>query len=314
MKTLHIVDGESCGGTLTVSELAQDKEVLSWRDALYTGPVPPDLTLRALSRVRSRFWTNGKKANEFDERDAHLKRSKDYPDIALWFGPDCVLCQLSLMQLLSWFREQRVSPKRVFWVALHGGELPADQMADAYASRRSITAAQMRLAEQVWRAFRQPSPKPLASLLQSDLNAIPRLRHVVKRILQEYPSTRNGLSRLEGLLLREIQKRGEVRAAVAVGAIKETVGDVLLFDLLRNLIKAPHPLLRFATPFRGKVKSWQFNGSILGLTDMGKRVLAGNSDAIELNGIDRWIGGAHLQGTRVPWRWNERLQTIVTAS
>ncbi len=313
MKTLHIVDGDSCGGTLRVSRLAKGNDILSWRDALYTGPVPPDLTLRALSRVRSRFWTNGRRANEFDKRDAHLKSYNDYEHVALWFGPNCVLCQLSLMQLLSWFHEQRVSPKRLSWVALHGGELRPDQMTGAYASRQPITTAQTRLAERVWRAFRQPSPKPLARFLDADLDAIPSLRHVVKRILQEYPSTGHGLSRLENLLLREVQKGGTVRGAVAVGAIlrNETVGDTLLLDMLESFVTAAHPLLKFAESSDSNSRKFH-HGSILKLTQVGKRVLSGSADAIELNGIDRWIGGVHLKGTRVPWRWNEQLQTIIS--
>jgi hypothetical protein len=314
MRALHIVDGESCAGTLRVSGLAKGKDILSWRDALYAGPVPADLTLRSLSRARSRFWTNGRKANELDKRDAHLKRYKNYEHIALWFGPDCVLCQLSLMQLLSWFREQKFSPEQLSWVALHGGELRPDQMAGAHASRRPITAAQMRLAERVWRAFRQPSPKPLARLLETDLDAIFRLRNVVRRILQEYPSKRNGLSRLEGLLLREIQKRNGVRAAEAVGTVlrKETVGDTLLFDTLENFVTASRPLLEVSELSDSKPNKYHY-GSILKLTAAGERVLSGRADAVKINGIDRWIGGVHLKGTRVRWRWNPRLRTIVAA-
>jgi len=77
-------------------------------------------------------------------------------------------------------------------------------------------------------------PETSGPLAEIRLPHVARLRHVVMRILQGYPSTLNGLSRLEGLLLREIQKRGNVRAAYAVGAIlrKETVGDTLLFDML----------------------------------------------------------------------------------
>jgi hypothetical protein len=311
MRTLHIVDGESCGGTLRASGLAKAKDILSWRDALYTGPVPRDLTLRQLSCLRSRFWTNGRKTGEFDKRDARLRHYNDYDHISLWFGPKCVLCQLSLMQLLSWFREQKVSPERLSWVALHGGELPPDQMAKAYASRRAVTAAQMHLAERVWRAFRQPSSKHLDRLLGTGLSAMPSLRYALRRILQEYPSTRNGLSRLEGLLLRDIAKRGSVRAAEAVGAIirKETVGDTLLFDILGKFVTAAHPLLKLAEPSNGNNKFHY--GSILKLTDVGKRVFSGRSDAIELNGIDRWIGGVHLEGRRVRWRWSPRLRTIV---
>jgi len=36
-------------------------------------------------------------------------------------------------------------------------------------------------------------------------------------------------------------------------------------------------------------------------------VLAGKADHITLNGIDRWIGGVHLFGNQVPWRWDERV-------
>ena len=39
--------------------------------------------------------------------------------------------------------------------------------------------------------------------------------------------------------------------------------------------------------------------------------LAGEADQIALNGIDRWIGGVHLQGHHVPWRWDDGTETIV---
>jgi hypothetical protein len=69
MKTLHVVDGESAGGTLRGAGFRKNGEILVWRDALKTEPIPPGLTLRHLSRLRSRFWTEGKSAAEFDERD-----------------------------------------------------------------------------------------------------------------------------------------------------------------------------------------------------------------------------------------------------
>jgi hypothetical protein len=63
-ETLHIVDGESSGGTLKVSGLARPKDILRWKDALYTGPVPSGLGLKKLSAIRSRFWTLGKRKDE----------------------------------------------------------------------------------------------------------------------------------------------------------------------------------------------------------------------------------------------------------
>jgi hypothetical protein len=70
--------------------------------------------------------------------------------------------------------------------------------------------------------------------------------------------------------------------------------------------------LRFAEPFKGKFKSYQFNGSKIAVTDTGRSVPGGKADHITLNGIDRWIGGVHLLGHWVRWRWDERIRKIVS--
>ena len=41
------------------------------------------------------------------------------------------------------------------------------------------------------------------------------------------------------------------------------------------------------------------------LTGTGARVLAGQAGQIALNGIGRWIGGVHLHGHHLPWRWDD---------
>lgn len=314
-KTLHIVDGDSTAGTLKAAGFRGKGEILSWRDALYTGPVPAGLTLRQLSRLRSRFWTQGKSATDLDQRDAALARYNRYDNIVLWFGEHCVLCQLSLMQILSWFREQDVAAKRLKWVRVHGGELRPEQISDAYASWHPVTSPQLRLAERAWRAFRQDSPKGMVRLLKADLSGITSLRGAMTRLLQEYPWSRSGLSRLESELLREIRKREKAKAVVAFGSImmREYIGDTLLLDMLRNFVRAPIPLLQFAEPFEGKVEKNEFARSILELTEVGRRILAGKADHLALNGVDRWIGGVHLDGRTVGWRWDGKAGSIVAS-
>jgi hypothetical protein len=314
-KTLHIVDGDSTAETLKEAGFRGKGEILSWRDALYTGPVPAGLSLRKLSRVRSRFWTNGKRATELDKRDAALAKHGRYESIVLWFGVDCVLCQLSLMQILSWFREQGVASEKLAWARVHGGELRREQIPSACAARQPVTAAQMRLAERAWRAFRQDSPAGTVRLLKAGLTGLPSLRGALTRLLQEYPWSRSGLSRLESELLREIRKRQKVKAVVAIGSVmmREYVGDTLLLDMLRYFVWAPFPLLRFAELFEGRVETNEFARSILELTDVGRWVLAGKADHVALNGVHRWIGGAHLEGRHVGWRWDGKSRSIVAA-
>jgi hypothetical protein len=200
-------------------------------------------------------------------------------------------------------------------VGIHGGELHPEQIAKAYAKRRRVSREQMQLGERTWRAFRQPSPAALIRLLQADLGAMPGLRPALLWLLQEYPNRRNGLSRLENDLLREIYRREIAKASQAVTPIiaRETVGDTLLFDMLRNLVQAEHPLLEFAQPFAGKFQTWEFNGATLALTNVGRRVLADKDDAVALNGIDRWIGGVHLHGKSVRWRWDGKAKNVIAA-
>jgi hypothetical protein len=50
---------------------------------------------------------------------------------------------------------------------------------------------------------------------------------------------------------------------------------------------------------------------VSGILRTGTRVLAGEADQIALNGIDRWIGGVHLHGHHVAWRWDDGTRTIV---
>jgi hypothetical protein len=72
------------------------------------------------------------------------------------------------------------------------------------------------------------------------------------------------------------------------------------------MANVPVPLLQVDPPGRPVNR-----GSGLRLTDTGARVLAGGVDQVALNEIDRWIGGVHLRGRRVPWRWDDGTETIV---
>jgi len=306
-KILHIVDGESTGGTLRVSRLAKERDILRWKDALYIGPVPAGLSLTQLSKLRSRFWTAGKRTDEFVQRDAQLRTWKQYDEIVLWFGSTS-LCQLSLAQVLTWFGKQTIRNRRISLVTAYGGTLRPEQLASPFEARRTIAGETLQLAIRFWGAFTSPTPNPLQEMLRSNLRSLPHLREAINQLLQEYPGRDDGLSCLERRLLLEIRSMGSATAAFTVGSIirREWVGDTLLFDMLRRFVSAPCSLLAFADPFTSRLNSWQFNSAKLRLTDIGERVLDGKEDHVHLNGIDRWIGGVHLLGRNVKWRWDEK--------
>ena len=47
------------------------------------------------------------------------------------------------------------------------------------------------------------------------------------------------------------------------------------------------------------------------VTHAGREVLWGRADAVWMNGMDRWIGGVHLSGREIPWRWDADEECIV---
>ena len=47
------------------------------------------------------------------------------------------------------------------------------------------------------------------------------------------------------------------------------------------------------------------------LTPDGRAVLDRRADRVKACGIDRWLGGVHLHGHAVPWRWDGERGRIV---
>ena len=51
----------------------------------------------------------------------------------------------------------------------------------------------------------------------------------------------------------------------------------------------------------------------LSLTETGRAVLAGDVDRVAAIGIDRWLGGVHLEGRGPVWRFDEATSSVVVA-
>ena len=51
----------------------------------------------------------------------------------------------------------------------------------------------------------------------------------------------------------------------------------------------------------------------IALTRAGREVLGGAADRVQLCGIDRWLGGVHVQGHGRAWRWSARAGHLVEA-
>jgi hypothetical protein len=205
----------------------------------------------------------------------------------LWFEHD-LYDQLQLLEVLS-LVERPSGVELIVVGAFPGrprvrglGELNADELVTLWPGRERLTAEALELAHRAWSAVRAPEPGPMRALLESDTGALPFLAPALRRLLAELPDA-SGLSLGERILL-------------------EVLADGPLTP--RELFEATQD--REEAPFAGDTWVWRQLAGLstlttsdggpapVALTEIGRRVLAGDADRAALIGVDRWVGGIHV--------------------
>jgi hypothetical protein len=304
---------------------AGQQAVLAWPDTLCDGPVPPGLSIDQLGRVRAEHWADAdrpgwrarsrKIETQFLELNRSLRRFRDFREVILWCSPR-VSCQLLLAQMLAWFADQDLGGCKVSIIdSVYAGILPHEELNAALVGRRRATAAHFRLGVRAWKAFTADEPGLLNRLLSVETPELPVLITALLTEAREYPAAGSGLSAMERMLLEDLAGDGP---STPVRIIDPRMVDSrhgypegLLTGKLRGFIQAPNQLVRFAEPFRGNFDNFEFNGALLEITEFGRNALADRVDVVCFNGIDRWIGGVHLEGQDCRWRWREKERRIV---
>lgn len=317
---LHVTNGDSVGALLRGSGLPG--EVLPWRDVLHEGPVPAEMEPDELRRIRARFiadrgWGQYEAVlADLEERDRRLETALD-DDVVLWFEHD-LYDQLQLLQILDRLHGRPEALERVSMVCIGAhpsverfvglGQLQPEHFPELFEARTQLTAGQLELARAAWAAFRSPDPTALEALIPADTTALSFLRAALLRHLEQFPSTRDGLSRTEHQIL-EASLSGVRRPVHLFHATQDMeaapfLGDAPFWARLAELCSGPRPLLRFADG--GPLPSaWGAEERELVPTPAAEAVRRGAADWVVLRGgINRWCGGVHLQGERPAWRWN----------
>jgi hypothetical protein len=173
-----------------------------------------------------------------------------------------------------------------------------------------VTEAQLALARQAWAAFTAPDPTAIVRLLDGDTSALPFLRAALVRHLEQFPSADNGLPRTERQILETVS--AGARKPVDVFQVSQRLegarfmGDTTFWSIMAHLAQGPHPLLTTGDTVSAPspMASEAFLGQLFNVTEQGAAVLEGRADNVRLNGIDRWLGGVHLQGSEAAWRYD----------
>ncbi|WP_223167904.1 hypothetical protein [Nonomuraea sp. SYSU D8015] len=323
-EALHITNGDCTD--LPGTGLA--RHIVYWRDVLHEGPVPA-VGREELRRVRAAFLM-GADADDraegvrmFVERDAAVEAHRG-GEYVLWFEAD-LYDQLQIVEVLARLAELEVPAERITLICIGEhpgiarfgglGQLRAEQLRELPATRACarLTPDALDLAGRAWAAFRAPVPDGLPAIVAARSGELRFLGEAFERLCREYPSTRDGLSLTERRILaaaadagREVSA-GDVFVRASAREARRFLGDTWSFAVMDRLAGAPHPLLE-TWPAGVPVE----RGTVVRLTAMGARVLAGEEDHVTLNGVDRWIGGVHLLGREVRWRWDEGREALTT--
>ena len=339
MLILHVTNGDSAAQGLSRSGLPGD--VLAWRDVLHDGPVPPDRDRTAFWRTRAAFladrrWTAELEVvDDFSARDARLDDPSSDDAIVLWFEPD-VYDQLQLIQVLARISDRDPTARPQLFIApadLLFGTLAPEKFKALYDVRRTITESDLAIGRRAWDAYTSDSPDALMTLVDAlsrevsgrtytsdDAVRLPHLAAALRRILEEYPDADTGLSRSERQICEALAPGATTLAKLYKASHHASESWIWLGDwsfawYVERLSDGTYPLISHTNGTRviavgpaGDAKMF-WDRQVM-LTPYGSDVVRAKANTIDRNGIDRWIGGAHLTTAR-HWRWDGRMQKPV---
>lgn len=304
---LHVLNGDATRHGLERSGVPGDITV--WADVLHDGPVPdvPAARLRATraAHLLSTFGETQEHVNREMARQDALDNYRAHDEVVFWFEHD-LFDQLLLLRHLHWLSEIDRGHTRFSLICRdeYLGPLEPERLRELFPTRKVITPEDIEAGREGWQLFRQPDPRALAAWVKRGGAApLEFMADALHRFFEEFPSTRDGLSRTERQALEAVRDGAAKlkHAFVQSQQMEERIfmGDWSFWDVVRRLASGPHPLLSVDPLLSGRASGDEKPS----LTADGRRVLAGEADHIALNGIDRWLGGVHVTPERC-WRWD----------
>ena len=317
---LHIHNGDSTAGTL--KEFGFPGEHKAFQEVLMEGPTP-DTPGDEFRETRAQFLAEAydieieKVKTDQRDQEAWLARISEHDETILWFEHD-LFCQINLIYLLDWFSKRSPAPSKLSLICVDQfpgiedfrglGQLTGEQLASLFDKRHEVSQSKIALAARAWAAYRSPTPLELNSLVGEDTSAMPFLGHALRLHLMRFPSLENGLGRIEHKALELISDGAVVFKSLFPRFARNEpvygIGDSQFWFALKRLSDATYPLITITEP-ADSGGSIRFHDALAELTEIGKAVLAGERDFIEINGANLWLGGVYLKDGAV-WRWDQQ--------
>jgi len=299
---LHIISAESIAPRL-MRHYATDHTIVVF-DSLDIGPVPRDHVLFEKLRNahwRKMYWSDPPTTKMWPKdlcgKLGQVKR------VCIWFSRhlrDQIMVGAALAQLKRC--EFSLSNVDILYVQSDAGypirSVTSLRNAPNPELRHPIEDHDVELFETFWLAVSDATPESLVTWLGDQPSAPFLLTDGVRRLIAKYPAADTGLSWWEVELLQSLGEFGAekpIESARIVGSLLhadmvDSPHDFLLFRQLLSMDQhhCANPLIKTI----GDGRAMRFAKVVL--TSTGNDVLEGRANYVELNGINRWVGGVHL--------------------
>lgn len=311
---IHIAQGDSSAGTIKCALNLNPADLLINIDTMSYGPLCDFSDINEWRTLRESFfypiysYLYDYPFEEY-ENDILLNtdKIKKADKVTLWIGT-CLNEQILLvwivqlfkiisadiekLQVIQFFKE----PDNTYEI-ISVGVLNPEQLIK-HPSPRSPGKDEISYINNVWSALTSSKPNELIELIndksQTPLNLMKRS---LKFLMGRFPDYKSGLNNWDNQLLKYTNAKGTNAARIigyTMGYSMENldwIGDIILLHRLRRL--GDESLIKQAVTITGT--STRMHDTEAHLTDFGEKVLNGEANLTEINGIDEWIGGIHLQ-------------------
>jgi hypothetical protein len=148
-----------------------------------------------------------------------------------------------------------------------------------------------------------PPPAALFALAAGGTPEIPVMAAALRRHLRELPWVGDGLSLTQRLTLRTLGDGGQTVAQMFTALQLRTdplpfLGDLMFRAILRGLTAGG------AVRTEPGTDDTPWPQRPMALAPTGERLLAGETDWLDLATTERWVGGVRIEPGRPGWRWN----------
>ena len=324
---LHIQNGDCAAGSFKQAFLLPKEEILVFRDVLSCGHLPVFNGLDSWVKYRRDYWSKMYAEHGFGSVEEVEKAPHDFyndfdelkkaDEVSLWMG--CALSDHLLMVFMVKLFDHygldfskltirqylKIEKGNITIVGL--GMLHPDQIEALKPEAFTLNEEQIAFCLNVWEAVTAKTPDALLQILKQQDSSLSLLNKALQNFLYRYPDSKNGLSRFDEIILNAAKKSAPNTARIIGYSLGydmhlddednihalDTVGDIYLFNRLKNMAKSHlnKPLLSL------NVMNESLRETKTEITEFGLKVLEGKHNVVQVNGINDWVGGVHLNAS-----------------